>query len=121
MVTPAIPGSSSNAGTTLSNATGVLLSDPPTSVVCESSGLLKLNPVAPAPLLVRTAVYLIVSPGSALPSLSTSPPAPGVNVAVKVAVTSDTAGGGAKGCGAGSGRAAGNDDPVFASSGFAKT
>ena len=95
------------------------MSEPPTSVVCESSGLLRLNPVAPAPLLLRTAVYLIVSPGSALPSLSTSPPAPGVNVAVNVAVTSDTTGGGAKGCGAASGSAAGNED--FTSSGFAKT
>ena len=36
-----------------------------------------------------------------------------------MAVTSETAGGGAKGCGAASGSAAGNED--FTSSGFAKT
>ena len=46
----------------------------------------------------------------------------GVSVAVIVAVTSDTAGGGAKGCGADSARGAGNnDEEEFPSSGFAKT
>ena len=50
-----------NLGTILRSAeafgaTGVLLSEPGTSVVCASSGLLKLNPVAPAPLPVNVAV-----------------------------------------------------------------